>query len=223
VPSMIEQIRKAVGREELDYQVLSSCLEGYSSPRDKITSLLRQGQIIRVKKGLYIFGSDYRKRPYSREILANLIYGPSYISLEYALSYYGLIPERVEALTSITTGRSRSFNTPVGLFTYRMIPLHAFQEGMARIELEDGGAFLIATPEKALVDKVFIDPASEMRTLKGLEQYLFDNLRIDTDLFTRLNGSSVGEIVKRYQSSKLQVLSRLLRKVQGQDSEAFHE
>ncbi len=222
MPSMIEQIRKAVNREEFDYQVLTSCLEGYSSPRDKITSLLRQGQIIRVKKGLYIFGSDYRKRPYSREILANLIYGPSYISLEYALSYHGLIPERVETLTSVTTGRSRSFTTPVGLFAYRMIPLHAFQTGMTRIELEDGGAFLIATPEKALVDKIFIDPAPEIRTIKGLEQYLFDSLRIDNDLFARLDGSRVSEYVDRYSSAKLQLLNSLLQKSQRQESEKSH-
>jgi hypothetical protein len=222
VPSMIEQIRKVVNREEFDYQVLITCLKGYSRPRDKITDLLREGQIIRVKKGLYIFGPDYRKRPYSREILANLIYGPSYISLEYALSYYGLIPERVESLTSVTTGRSKTFTTPVGLFTYRMIPLPVFQTGMTRIELDDGGAFLIATPEKALVDKIFIDRGSEMRTLKGLEVYLFDDLRIDQDLFGRLDNSYILEFAERYRSSKLQVLSNLVRKRQTQDSEAGH-
>ena len=63
MPSVIEQIRKAVNREEFDYQVLTTYLKGYSYPRDKITDLLREGQIIRVKKGLYIFGSDYRRQP----------------------------------------------------------------------------------------------------------------------------------------------------------------
>ncbi len=58
------------------------------------------------------------------------MYGPSYISLEYALQYHGLIPERVEAVTSVTTGRSRRFASPVGLFTYRSIPLSAFRTGM---------------------------------------------------------------------------------------------
>jgi len=219
---MIEQIRKAVNREEFDYQVLTSFLKGYSSPRDKITSILRQGQIIRVKNGLYIFGPDYRKQPYSREILANLIYGPSYISLEYALSYHGLIPERVETLTSVTTGSSRSFTTPVGLFSYRMIPLHAFQAGMTRIELDDGGAFLIAAPEKALVDKISIDAVPEIRTIKGLEQYLFDSLRIDDDLFARLDCSRVSEYVDRYSSAKLHLLNSLLQKSQRRESEESH-
>lgn len=219
---MIEQIRKAINREEFDYQVLMTCLNAYSRPRDKITDLMRKGQIIRVKKGLYIFGQEYRKRPYSREILANLIYGPSYISLEYALSYHGLVPERVESLTSVTTGRSRTFTTPVGLFTYRMIPMPAFQTGMTRIELDDGGAFLIATPEKALIDKIFIDRGADMRTLKGLEEYLFENLRIDPDLLGRLDIGQAFEIVERYRSSKLRGLSNLLRKIQRQGSEAGH-
>lgn len=222
MPSTIEKIRKDISREEFDYQVLMTCLKGYSRPRDKVTDLLRKEHIIRVKKGLYIFGPDYRKRPYSREILANLIYGPSYISLEYALSYYGLIPERVETLTSVTTGRSRTFTTPVGLFTYRMISLPAFQTGMTRIELDDGGAFLIATPEKALVDKIFIDPGAEMRTLKGLEEYLFENLRADRDILARLDVTRAVEAAERYRSSKLRVLINLLRKNQRQESEAGH-
>ncbi|MBW1967626.1 MAG: hypothetical protein JRI48_09680 [Deltaproteobacteria bacterium] len=100
----LEQIRKLAPFEEFDYQTLLCILSGYARPRDKITDLLRKGDIIRVKKGLYIFGEGHRKAPYSREVLANLMYGPSYVSLEYALQYYGLIPERVEALTSVTPG-----------------------------------------------------------------------------------------------------------------------
>lgn len=222
VPSVIEQIRKIISREEFDYQVLITCLKEYSRPRDKITDLLREGQIIRVKKGLYIFGPDYRRRPYSREILANLIYGPSYISLEYALSYHGLIPERVEALTSVTTGRTRTFTTPAGVFRYHMIPLPAFQTGMTRVELDDGGAFLIATPEKALVDKICIDRSSDIRTLKGLEVYLFQDLRMDQDLFYKLSSSDVFDYVDRYSSAKLQLLSSLLRKHLRQGSEDSH-
>ena len=125
--STMEFIRRHILHEEFDYQTLLHGLGQYSRPRDKISDLLRKGVIIRVKKGIYIFGEDYRRRPYSREILANLIYGPSYISLEYALHYFGLIPERVEAVTSVTTGRSRRYATPIGLFRYRMIPLPAFR------------------------------------------------------------------------------------------------
>lgn len=124
---IIEELRRKIGGEEFDYQALLDSLKTYEWPRDKITSLLRQGIIIRVKKGIYIFGRKYARRPFSREILANMIYGPSYVSLDYALHYHGLIPERVEAVTSITCGRGRRFSTPIGLFIYRMVPMRAYR------------------------------------------------------------------------------------------------
>src|SRR5262245_31791812 len=118
---IIDEIRKSVVNEEIDYLLLTSLLKQYKRPRDKITQLLKSGALIRVKKGLYIFGSRYAKKPYILETLANLIYGPSYISLEYALAFYGMIPERVEVLTSVTNKRDKIFKTPVGLFTYRYL------------------------------------------------------------------------------------------------------
>jgi predicted transcriptional regulator of viral defense system len=87
---------------------------------------MRKGVVVRVKKGLYIFGDEYRIRPFSRESLANLIYGPSIISLESALSFHGLIPERVATVTSVTPKRSKRFTTPVGCFVYRQVPLSYF-------------------------------------------------------------------------------------------------
>ena len=97
---MAIDVRNRIRAEILDYQTLIDVLKDLSSPRDKITDLLRQGVLVRVKKGLYVFGDKYRRYPYSKELLANLVYGPSYVSLDYALDYYGIIPERVEALRS---------------------------------------------------------------------------------------------------------------------------
>ncbi len=110
-----------------DYQTLLSALKDYASPRDKISRLLRKNEIVRVKKGLYVFGQTGGKRKYSHEHLANLIYGPSYISLDYALHTYGLIPERVETVTSVTLDRTKSFSTPVGNFSFRKIGLKAYR------------------------------------------------------------------------------------------------
>lgn len=89
---IVSTLRKTIPWEEFDYQALLQALKDYAYPRDKITDLLAKGVIVRVKKGLYVFGDAYRTRPYSREILANLIYGPSCVSLEYALHYHGLTP-----------------------------------------------------------------------------------------------------------------------------------
>src|SRR5262245_29628514 len=93
-------IRRNIKTEEFDYPALMQELSQYKKPRDAVTRFLHNGSIVRVKKGLYVFGENYRKGMICKESLANLIYGPSYISLEYALSYYGLIPERVEEITS---------------------------------------------------------------------------------------------------------------------------
>jgi predicted transcriptional regulator of viral defense system len=159
----MRDLRQLIGREEFDYQALMAALSGYANPRDRVTALIRRGDVIRVKKGLYVFGDRLRRRPYSRELLANLIYGPSFVSLDTALSFHGLIPERVEAVTSVTCKRPKGFDTPVGRFIYRPSPRGAFHLGMDRVE-EGDVAFLIATPEKALADKVRDDRGNPLRT-----------------------------------------------------------
>jgi len=213
---MIETIRKEIPQEEFDYQILLDCLKGYARPRDKISDLLRKGGIIRIKKGLYIFGDEYRRRPFSREILANLMYGPSYISLDYALQHYGLIPERVEAVTSVTTGRSRRFSTPVGLFTYRIIPLEAFRIGMDRIEIGDGRAFLMATPAKALADKLHDLRGTGIQSQKELYDYLERDLRVDPAVLRELEPAELDTIARGYQSRKIRLLSDLVRRLHHQ-------
>ncbi len=213
---MFEPIRKLIPQEEFDYQTLLIALKQYARPRDKITDLLRKGVIIRVKKGLYIFSDDYRQKPYSRELLANLIYGPSYISLEYALQYYGMIPERVEAVTSVAVGRSRKFSTPVGLFIYRAIPMPAFRTGMQRIETAAGQSFLIAIPEKALADKIRDDRGATLNTQKVLQTYLFENLRLDPASLKEMSSERLAEFAARYHSRKIMLLSHLVRRMKKQ-------
>lgn len=207
---MMQALRKLVPHEEFDYQVLLHALKAYGHPRDKITALLRKGAIVRVKKGLYVFGEDYRQKPYSREVIANLIYGPSYISLESALQYHGMIPERVEAVTSVTCGRSRKFYTPVGLFTYWMIPSAAFRTGMDKMETEDGRSFLMAIPEKALADKIRHDRGIAIRTRRDLQSYIFDDLRINEGSLQKLIPERLEDFATRYRSRKILLLRDLV-------------
>jgi predicted transcriptional regulator of viral defense system len=209
---MIDELRKKVAGEEFDYQVLMDVLRGYERPRDKITAMLRQGVIIRVKKGVYVFGEKYSRGPFSREVLANMIYGPSYISLDYALHYHGLIPERVEAVTSVTLGRARRFSTPVGLFIYRMIPLKAYQIGIDQVQIEGGRPFLIATPEKALADKIHDDRGTGVRTQEEMKDYLLKNLRVDAESLAKLDAEVFALIADRYRSKKIRLLSDVSRR-----------
>lgn len=207
---MIDELRRRIDGEEFDYQALLDTLKGYEKPRDKITSLLRQGAIIRVKKGIYVFGAKQARRPFSREILANMIYGPSCISLEYALHYHGLIPERVEAVTSVTSGRSRRFSTPVGLFIYRQVPLAAYPVGIDQVQLEGGRAFLMAVPEKALADKIHDDRGTGIRSQGEMRQYLLESLRIDAESLGKLRSETITDLAERYRSRKLRLLSEVV-------------
>lgn len=214
---MIEELRKRIAGEEFDYQTLLDVLREYERPRDKITALLRQGTIIRVKKGIYVFGERYARRPFSREVLANMIFGPSYISLDYALHYHGLIPERVEAVTSVTCGRGRRFSTPVGLFLYRKIPMTAYPIGIDRVELEGGRPFLIAIPEKALADKIHDDRGTAVRSQAEMREYLLTHLRIDPGGLERLDAKILVLIATRYGSRKIRLLGGLIRGLSGRE------
>ena len=204
---------KSIPYEEFDYQTLLDSVHGYAQPRMKISGMLAKGDIVRVKKGLYILGETLRRRPFCRELLANLIYGPSYVSLEYALHYHGLTPERVETVTSVTCGRSRTFESPVGTFSYRMIPMEAFRTGMDRVELDDGRSFLIAIPEKALADRIVADRGAGISTQKELHDYLLSSLRIDPDGFRSLNPDKLAEIARHYRSRRVKLLADLVTRL----------
>ena len=207
---MLDRLRARVPHEEFDYAALIDGLRSYARPRDHITTLLRRRAIIRVKKGLYVFGPTFRRAPFSRELLANLIYGPSYVSLEWALSFYGFIPEGVDTVTSVTTAKPRVFATPVGRFTYWPVPEAVFWMGIDRIDTGDGRAFLMATREKALCDIVVRRRRAEIRTLRHLETCLAVDLRIDLGELHVLDAALVGAIARRWRSRRLRLLAGLL-------------
>lgn len=203
----MSSLRDQIKSDEFDYQVLMDVLSNYAAPRARVTALLRSGEIIRVKKGLYIFGPEKRKHPVCRELLANLICGPSIVSLDRALAYYSLIPERVDVLTSVTVGRPGRFETPLGLFIYRPTPVLSI--GVGRVE-ENGRAFLIAVPERALADKIRDDRATGIRTRRDMELYLYENLRVEPEAVRRFDPKLLGELASCLRSYKVRVLAGLV-------------
>ena len=212
----MRDLRKRIGREEFDYPALMAALSSYANPRDRVTALLRRGDIIRVKKGLYVFGEALRERPYSRELLANLVYGPSFVSLDSALAYHGLIPERVASLTSVTTKRPTVFDTPVGSFIYPQAPKGYFHLGMDRVE-EGNVAFLIAVPEKALADKVRDDRGNPLRSQSEAASYLFENLRIENSDFVQLDPGFLESLAEAARSRKIGMCASLLRAMRARE------
>lgn len=207
----IEALRKLAGREEIDYQFLLSALKEYRYPRDKISEWLSAGHLIRVKKGLYVFGKNAALQPYSQEILANLIYGPSAISLAYALSFHGLIPERVSVITSVTNKRQKEFSTPVGHFRYYYLNPIKYSIGIELSLTTSNQYFLIASAEKALSDQIcIIDNKLKLKTLKDMKSYLFHDLRIDEEIFSELKTDNLLQLSVSYHSQKIALLAQLL-------------
>ena len=207
-------IRDQVLTDVLDYQQLVASLHGYAKPRDRITSLLADGSIIRVRKGLYVFGDRYRRGPLSRELLANLLYGPSYVSLDYALSRYGMIPERIENVTSVTTGENRRFTTPFGVFTYRPLAVRRYAPGV-HWSGEGDTRYLMASPEKALVDKVWTDKRFSPASLTDFDAYLFEDLRVDEQRLSSLAPDRIAAIAHAFASRKIDMLARYLARRTG--------
>jgi hypothetical protein len=205
----IQTLRERITEEEFDYQTLMHALREYVRPRNRVTALLRSGDIIRIKKGLYVFGQRFRRRPVSRELLSNLMYGPSYVSREYALRFHGFIPEQVHTLTAMTTGRSRSFHTPLGDFAYTSIPLSAYPVGIVR-ENAGGRGFYLAAPEKALADHVYAQSNLQLRSVGDVERFLLDNLRIEASDLQKLNLSMLKEIFTTSASKRVQFLMNYL-------------
>jgi predicted transcriptional regulator of viral defense system len=199
----ILQLRKAIGREEFDHPSLTSALSSYRAVDQKINELLKSRAIVRVKKGLYVFGPDSRLSPICKESLANLIYGPSCISLEYALSYYGLIPERVETITCVTPKRDKEFNTPLGRFTYRYLGVEKYPHGITQSWIDLQHPILIASPEKALCDYVTLRDVPEITSRKQARAFLEHDLRIDEESLRRFDVRAMVHLNERYKSGSI--------------------
>ena len=159
---------------------LSACFNYMSSPSEKIRALEKDGQLIRLKRGLYVVNSVVSGKPINACLCANHIYGPSYVSQQWALRWYGLIPERVYTMTSVTTKRSRVFENSLGRYTYEQVKPEYFAIGINSIE-EDGVSFLMASREKALCDMILHDSYLPPQSIKGLWQYLDEDIRFDVD------------------------------------------
>lgn len=189
-------------------------LEGrFSAPRNKIQSLCRSGEIIRVKKGLYVPGTRPGEEPrIDPLVLSCLIYGPSYVSLETALSWHGLIPERVDEITCMTSKRAKVFRTPIGRFSYAPISEDAFPVGI-RLESGKGGSWYLAEPEKALCDR--IAQVKGLEAMRDVPAVLGENLRIDPADLDELRVELVLEIASHYRRKNVTAFAGWLEQNQS--------
>ena len=182
-------------------------LRQYASPADKLTRMVRDEEYIQITKGLY--ETDRSTPGY---LLAGSIYGPSYLSFEFALGYYGMIPEAVYTFTSATfeKKKKKTFNNPFGTYTYRDVPSSVYSMGLEIVE-EGSYAFMIASREKSICDQLYkMGPVSNY---EGLLSLLFDDLRIDEQELKNINLQNLGMLAEQYSSRNVKKLYSLMRRM----------
>lgn len=145
--------------------------------RNQLTGWRRKGLVIRLRKGLYILNEADRRLTPSRMFLANQFYVPSYISAEYALHFYDLIPERVADLTSVAPMKTAAFENPFGRFLYQQIKASAFT-GYRLLKDENDFNIHIAEPEKALLDYLYLNHGRLRDAAMIVESLRLQNLDI---------------------------------------------
>ena len=183
-------------------------LQDYANPKAKLSRMAKQGECFRITRGLY---ETNKNTP--GYLLAGSIYGPSYISFEYALAYYDLIPETVYTVTSATFEKKKKkiFRTDFGTFSYRDVPSAAFP---LQIKLIQEGEYFyrIAEPEKALCDKLYTMPP--VKNTEELSALLIQNLRIEKEEILKFNAKKIELLSNAYHSTNIAKLEIFLRRLQ---------
>lgn len=182
-------------------------LREYASPRSKLSRMAKNREIFPIVKGLY-----ETEKGTPGIYLAGSIYGPSYVSFEYALGHYGLIPEAVYTLTCATfeKKKAKKYETPFGTFTYRDVPSEAFPLALTLVN-ENGYYYRIATPEKALCDMLYtLRPTANAAELHTM---LNDDLRIEDSELRKLDAALVAELSEHYHTTNVKRLCTLLRRL----------
>ena len=173
--------------QPISTQVLLGLLRGYSRPYDKIMEMVNQGILVQLRRGLYMTSplvSAITPEPF---LTANHLYGPSYISLDSALFHWGLIPERVFEISSVTPKISKKIMVQNAVYSYTHLPIAYYPLGMQSLSLTKTQTVLIASPEKALCDKLITTAGINLRSKQQAMAFLVEDLRIDKDQLRELN------------------------------------
>ncbi|MFC1543926.1 hypothetical protein ACFL4Y_01580 [Gemmatimonadota bacterium] len=162
--------------------------------RRQLSEWVSTGRVIRLRKGLYAPAPEYRKYEPDRFVVANLIRSGSYVSLQSALGFEGLIPEVVPAVTSVWTGRPGEVVNPLGRFIYRHLSAHMLF-GYRTLGMGHEQEALMATPEKALLDLVHLTPAAD--DVGYLRELRLQNLEV-------LSATKLEQFARRTERPKLE-------------------
>ena len=166
--------------------------------RNNLGRWVQQGKLIRLRQGYYTFPS-FKENGDAPFYFANKIYAPSYVSLQSALSFYGMIPEGVVHITSVTARKTASFHNPFGEYSYRSVkPQLMFGYTSEKSNLTNTWSILLALPEKALLDLLYLNP--QYNSEKDMQE-----LRLDIDFMQEeLDVARLDEYLDRFGSKVLE-------------------
>jgi hypothetical protein len=173
--------------QPLSTQILLTLLRDYKRPYDKIIDLVNQGDLIQLRKGLYMTTTSISTNRPEPFLIANHLYGSSYVSLDSALYYWGFIPERVFEITSVTSKIAKRSIVQNTVFSFTHLPLAYYPVGIKSIALTDVQTVLIASPEKCICDKVITTAGVNLRSKKQAMTFLVEDLRMEKDRLRELN------------------------------------
>lgn len=156
------------------------------------------GDLLIIKRGLYALAPEYRKETLNPYYAAQIINGPSYISLETALSVHGLIPEAVYTITSVSNKQARNIDTSIGYFSYDRVPQKILFSGVSRKVDDFGYSWMLASPVKALADYVYLYKKNWTSSKE-----LVGSLRIEIEDIYGFNKSDFEEIFDNYRSKRV--------------------
>lgn len=203
---------QALGSVPFSHGALLPLLADYRRPNDKIASLLARGDLVQLRRGLYLLGTELRGGPVSLPLVANLLFGPSYVSLDFALGWHGLIPEGVVEVSSVTPRRTREYATPVGRFSYTHLSLVTYGMGVRMEKTPDGASFLMASPEKALCDKVLLTRNLNAVSVASMRAYLLEDMRMEPQALGALDTGIIQQCLEA--GHKPRQLAALLKAVE---------
>jgi predicted transcriptional regulator of viral defense system len=180
--------------------------------RIQLSRWVKAGKVYRIRRGLYSIAPPYQRVQPHPFMVANHLQKASYVSLQSALSYYGIIPEVVNVITSVSTGRPERIETPLGTYEFRHIKTELLF-GYQMTEL-GGQSALIATPEKALLDLIYLQPGGD--SIAYLEELRLQNTeKLDKDLLK--SGS------EKFNTPKLKNAVKEIIRIISEESEAFED
>ena len=187
---------KNIGVVPINKDILYSLYGYLKRPDEKVSELEQKGFIIRIKRNLYVVSPKVHQVEISSELVANHLYGPSYISLDSALSYYGLIPERVYSMRSVCTKLHKQYETQIGHFEFIKVPEKYFPIGIGIEIINNSYSFLIATPEKALCDKISTSKNLRIQSVRAMREYLEEDLRFDMSALTSFDKDIIRKCIQ---------------------------